>query len=249
MNIYSMKRTSSNNAEICIYRYFVDKLNRKKEMNALEYDILKSLYSMFPEKVINGWKYRSVKPISFNNEKVVMEKAPGALLSNLIKRNTESVRHAGIWLAVFHNNSEHAYGHIICVGEFTTRHLFMCSQTKTITYIDPGIGFGSEQSQEESIIIFLHSVLSLCIFKIFSNPKRSICSFVQGYFTFRKNIIKRDEYYYSLKKFYKGQINSNFISKNCIMRILRLCKTFILYTLMRILVARVVFKAAMTHKK
>lgn len=73
-----------------VEKVFLDNSQAEKE-----YESLCWLYDLFSNIDINDWTYKTVKPLSYNESKIVMEVAEGVPYQNLLKRKPISSYLAG----------------------------------------------------------------------------------------------------------------------------------------------------------
>lgn len=183
-------KAASRTAQVLIGESTVTKtLNDPGRLDA-ESAALSKLQELMPGKRYNSWCFRAGKPLAFDiaAASIVMERAPGRPLSDLLRRRVELCAIAGIWLALFHSQDEVPAEQaetprkslVPVFGDFGTNHVFVDDKSRTCTVIDPGLNVGELEEPERDVAymcvaLFLYSVRSLV------NPSPRISEFLRGY--------------------------------------------------------------------
>lgn len=171
-----------------------------------EFNSIKLLHNQFKGEKYGNWIYKTVKPLDYCSESgsVVMERAWGKPIIDIMIKNPDLVYHAGIWLAFFHNSSSSKYSDkVIWFGDLSLDHIFIDIENKVVVTIDPGHDFGSRRGFPERDILRLLIIIINTSLKNYKCPGKYIDSILKGYDLHSKNKIS----YKNLKSILDDVIN------------------------------------------
>lgn len=183
MIIYQLKPTFVANVEGEILKVFP---NNNKCIE--EFDILNKINEPLVSKNNpDDYKMSLVKPISIFKNVLIMEHASGIPLIKSLPL-LKSVTIVGECLAKFHLKNFEINGIFSprIFGDFSIDHIYINTNTRSITTFDPGTNFMSTENQLEDIARFLFSVAETFRYKPFIS-QRVMRAFIKGY-TINKEI-------------------------------------------------------------
>jgi hypothetical protein len=125
---------------------------------------------------------RLVKVLGHYEKLLILQKAPGEELSDLLLKGSDHAMVIGRCLKMAHLNFSDSVDHHAnaLLGDFVISHLFVDSPNKLITYIDPGANFMVPGDQLEDVARFLFSVADEYRFRPFS-AMSVMRKFLMGY--------------------------------------------------------------------
>lgn len=162
-----------------------------------EYSIINELYNRYTEKTINGWRYKTIKPLKVEQEKIYMERAEGVPLKLAAKKNTNLLVHAGIWLGFFHNIDNTKGDECILFLDFGLGDVIVEENKKIVTALDPGRKFGATGLPESDILKVLIPIINESL-KQKQSPREKIDIFLKGYYSVADKDFCIKSYYASL---------------------------------------------------
>ncbi len=164
----------------------------KKKRNQQHFDILREIHDLFPSATYGGWSYKTVKPLYFdqNDNAVVMEYVEGQNLGELFITKPDLCLNAGLWLALFHQNSTQNHNELVCFGDFHRNNLLVNTEKREITAIDPN-KLSTEKNQKEYDIYSMIFSLAVGSFKSIKMPNKYVKLFLQGYRIINKDCLDK----------------------------------------------------------
>lgn len=165
----------------------VEKQFSKESQAKKEYNSLLHLHKLFRQKDHNNWTYKTIKPLSLSNSKIVMEIAEGVTFEETLKRKPFSSYLTGIWLGLFHNYCRTFGDKEIRNIDYNIKNILIDNKSRTFTVIDPGAQFNKEYTVEKAIINYILGLVIGAI-KQRTLPKFLIKSFLEGYFSVSKEV-------------------------------------------------------------
>lgn len=160
-----------------VEKIFFEPIAAKNEMESL-----KHLNDVFMDTRVDGWLYKAVKFISYDEDssKIVMETVKGVNFSEIFRNEPEYVIHMGRWLAAFHNNVRVEGNKTILYGDFNRGNFIIDKENKEATAIDPGSYFGDVNYPEVDVVTTIYS-LAVGVLKFRRSPFEMVYSFVNSY--------------------------------------------------------------------
>jgi len=212
----------------------VEKIFFNENNTEKEFENMNKLNEIFNEKEIEGWAYKTVKPIKCEENKLVMERVKGETYFDLSDKNTQFSFVIGVWFGLFHNDCRVYRNGNIRKIDFNRTNILIDEQKKEVTVIDPGALFNQRCSLEFSLI---NAIMGLVIgdFKKRKNPKDTIKYFLDGYFSILDEEINKNNLEHSFKKVFKNRMSAQlYKKKNKVVSYLKL-KFIEAYTRIKIL--------------
>lgn len=160
--------------EKIVFKFF----NSSKECKE-EVDIIKNspLSNIFDD--ISGFNMKFIELISVEDYHYTMKFIDGNQLNKSNCMN--SYKLAGSWLRCFHNLTYDKYENkAFLFGDFSTGHIYINTNKKEITTIDPGTGFGKIDFIEYDIARFIVDLLQSHSLNIL-HLNQQIENFLSGY--------------------------------------------------------------------
>jgi hypothetical protein len=156
----------------------------------------------------HGWTYSVVRSLwaDIDNAMVCMEMAPGQVISE--QPASELCRaeyHAGVWLALYHERMLDGALHGRLYTDFTVHNVLIDWTKRSVTAIDPGMGFPRFGTAYEDIVKHIHSVVVGLVLRR-RGPLASITSFLKGYTTTTTRKLQWWPYYRGLSREFVRQL-------------------------------------------
>lgn len=160
-----------------VEKVFFDSGVAKNEIKSLS-----RLNDVFKDTSVDGWIYRAVKLISYDEDdnKIVMKTVNGVNFSEIFHNEPDYVKHMGIWLAAFHNNVRLEDDKVILYGDFNRGNFIIDKEKKEATAIDPGSYFGDVDYPEVDLVTTIYSLV-VGVLKFRRSPFNMIYNFVRSY--------------------------------------------------------------------
>lgn len=176
-----MRIIENNKAIIEIHKDFVVKKHKEAHRDKEEYELLKIIGDFFIPFSYNEWSYHFVEVMPEKTTEsggVVMKKIEGHPLANAI--DEMSYFHAGLWLGQFHSLS-FGNGKVKTFYDYTLSNIFIDSDKRIITALDPGNCALTEKNYYFDILKFFSSaIISHYKRKTLFN-RNCIALFIKGY--------------------------------------------------------------------
>lgn len=179
MIIYQSKPTIVVKINNEILKIFPDNSSCKEEFDRLN----KINEPLLPKENSCDYQMTVVKALSIFNNVLTMEHADGVPLANALPLQN-SVAIVGKCLAKFHLKNYEVNGvkSTRIFGDFSIYHIFINSDDRVISTIDPGGNFLVLEDQLEDVARFLFSVTEVFRYQPFTSRK-VIKAFINGYLT------------------------------------------------------------------
>lgn len=112
-----------------------------------------------------------IEPISVEETKILMKKAQGKRLDEILKGKNNYIEDIAYLLSNYHKENCMDSFKISVLGDFVTTNLFVSKKNKIVTYIDPGKSFKTKASFYLDISRFLYSIVQSLRFRTFKSMK------------------------------------------------------------------------------
>lgn len=178
-----------------VYKFFNSSDECQFEVKSIKSSPMKSYFD-----VKSKYTMSVVEIICSDDFHYVMKIAKGENL--LIAHNDQYYHLAGRWLSSFHASScNDKVGSVFLFGDYVASHLYIDTENKEITVIDPGMNFGNEGKIEEDVSRFIVGLLQTRDVNIAKLNAR-LLKFIEGYGASKLN-------YDALNKFVTFRIHRN----------------------------------------
>lgn len=147
-----------------------------------EFEQLQKLYELYPQRTIDGWTYKAIRPLDYDEAgNVLMERASGESLRSLLTNAPEMAYHAGVWLGLFHNASAtQQRDDCVLFGDYAANHVLIDRKHRTVTAIDPGCRFPMTGRPEYDILVLVVNMTNRRLGRRRS-PASAVGPFARGY--------------------------------------------------------------------
>lgn len=223
----------------------VEKVLFDSERALVEKESIDDLHNTFPGEDFEGWTYKTVKLLGFNEEDstIYMEEAKGKPYSSIMKEYPSLSFHMGVWLGLYHKRAKLDDGKVKLYGDYSRNNFLIDQEKRLATAIDPGFYFGDVDYPEFDMVLAIYS-LTIGAFRTKQSPYKIAESFLRGY----KKTAHRDINYRHIRDSWsrlKVRLSSRYKEKSFLLKLFSYSAMHVLNIYINILL-RSLFKNSLT---
>ncbi len=146
-----------------------------------EFSIMERLYGAFPEAVIEGWRYKAVKPYRLEEGRIVMERVSGEPIEHFLPGEPEITYYPGVWLGLLHSVSSAGNQQVLIFSDTSLSNVVIDKTDQTVVMLDPGQGFGRKAIYLVDLLSFIVGLFTIGLKKNIL-PGKMVVPFLKGYY-------------------------------------------------------------------